>query len=176
MSTWSALASVILSQLVFVVLLKYFPDFLNGALLKRVEHGYNVKLEAVKSELQRNSAQEIERSKAELQAAYSTIKSSVDFLSTGQTALRERSITSVEMLWGAMLQIKDAFSDVVYLDTILLPNEIDELFQGTRQSSIFQSVSGYPGPTNIFAAAQPYRYAAIRSISPGCDERLGSSV
>lgn len=109
---WLAVVIFAALQLAWTLLIRTFPTVLGSAFLKHLEHQQNLKLE---------------QTEAELQSAYSTLKTSVDFLSTVQSELRSKVIASVEPLWAAVLAVKSEFSDVVFLDSILLPNELTRL-------------------------------------------------
>lgn len=131
---WRALLIFVVLQLAWTLLIRTFPRVLGSAFLKRLEHQQNLKLE---------------QTKAELQSAYSTLKTSVDFLSTVQSELRSKVITSVEPLWAAVLAVKSEFADVVLLDSVLLPNEIDDALQTGDHNTLIQSVEKYRDETCI---------------------------
>ena len=97
--------------LLWTILVRVFPSILSGGILKRIEHRYDRKLE---------------EAKAELQASYSTLKTSVDFLSATQPELRSKMIESVEMLWSAVLSLEKEYRDIIFLESICLPIEITD--------------------------------------------------
>lgn len=98
MPEWSQLAIVVAALLVWTLLLKTFPDFVAGAVIKVVERRQNERLEQLKSELALAGSTKIEELKAELGATYSTLKSSMDFLAAGHSELRSKTIASSELL------------------------------------------------------------------------------
>ena len=61
--------------IVWTLVIRVFPSVLGTAFEKRIAHGYDNKLEKIKAE-------------------YSTLKTSVDFLSTTQSELRAKVIES----------------------------------------------------------------------------------
>jgi hypothetical protein len=54
---------------------------------------------------------------------------------SNQSEIRARRLIAVEKLWNVLLQMNDKFYGVVYLDTILLPDELDEFFRGHKPLS-----------------------------------------
>ena len=79
---WTMAAFVAL-QIAAIVVVRAFPAVLTVTLTKGIEHRYAARLS---------------RLKADWDARYLTLKSSVDFLSASQSDLRMRAITSVESL------------------------------------------------------------------------------
>lgn len=100
----------ILILLAWTLVLRTFPRVLGEALVKRIQYGYDSKLE---------------QTKAEFQESLETAKSSVDFLSSMQSELRFKVINSAEILWQAILSIKSEFSDLVFLQSFFYPDEIN---------------------------------------------------
>ena len=98
----------------WTVVLRVFPSILGKALEKRIEHGYDSKLEGIK---------------AELQASYSTLKTSVDFLSATQPELRTKMITATETLWGAVCAARKEFADIAVVDFLMTQNKSDKSLQ-----------------------------------------------
>ncbi len=108
---------VVVVNVAWTVLVRTFPAVLTATLTKAIEHQYATRLS---------------RLKADLDARYSTLKSSVDFLSASQSDLRTRAIASVESLWTAVLEIEREHSDLVFVDNILVSEEIRDLFASGR--------------------------------------------
>ena len=108
---------VVVVNVAWTLLVRTFPAVLTATLTKGIEHGH---------------ATELSRLKADLDARYSTLKSSVDFLSASQSDLRTRAITSVESLWTAVLEIEREHSDLVFVDNILVSEELRDLFASGR--------------------------------------------
>ena len=69
---WIILLTVVLLQIVWTLVIRTFPAVLGATFVKRIEHRYATNLAQVK---------------AELDAKYSTLKTSVDFLSASQSDL-----------------------------------------------------------------------------------------
>lgn len=107
-------AVFVVLQIVTVVVVRVVPTILTTTLTKEIEHRYSARL----SEL-----------KADLDARYSTLKSSVDFLSASQSDLRTRAIASVESRWSTVLAVEREYSDLVFVDDIFQPNAIREAFE-----------------------------------------------
>ena len=82
--TWTSnLVVTMLIVLLWTILIRTIPSILSKGLEQRIEHRNNKKLEEIK---------------ATLQASYSTVGTSVDFLSAVQPELRSKMIASVEGL------------------------------------------------------------------------------
>ena len=108
---------VVIVNVAWTLLVRMFPAVLTATLTKGIEHRYATRLS---------------RLKGDLDARYSTLKSSVDFLSASQSDLRTRAITSVESLWTAVLEIEREYSDLVFVNDILVPEEIRDFFTSGR--------------------------------------------
>ena len=103
----------VLLLLIWTLLIRTFPEVLGEALVKRIQFGYDARLEETKAKNQERLA---------------AGTSSVEFLSSMQSELRMKTIGSAEILWRAILSLKDEFSDIVYHLTILYPEEINSFF------------------------------------------------
>ena len=108
---------VVVVNVAWTLLVRTVPAVLTATLTKSIEHQY---------------ATSLSRLKADWDARYSTLKSSVDFLSASQSDLRARSITSVESLWTTVLEIECDCRDLVTVDRILTPKEIQDFFVSGR--------------------------------------------
>ena len=109
----------ILLLISWTLVIRVFPSILGKAFEKSIEHRYD-----------RN----LERIKAELQAYYSTLKTSVDFLSTAQSELRTKVIASTETLWHFVCAVEKDCGRFMFVDALVLPNEIDEVLSGERDN------------------------------------------
>lgn len=54
-----------------------------------------------------------------------------------------KSLQATELLWKTLCALKSEFGDVIFLDTILTPKEIDAAFKGGETNAFFQAVSSY---------------------------------
>jgi hypothetical protein len=138
--------AVLASPFSLILALKIFPKLLGDVVIKELEHRHNVRLEEIKAELARSGAVKIETLKGEITAAYSTLKSSVDFLSASQSDLRLKRVNAVEKLWLAMIYLKKEFADLLFIDTILVPSEIDAFFKPNSDPKLkkyFASIMEY---------------------------------
>ena len=95
--------------LLWTILVRVFPSILSMTIEKRIEHQYNKKLESTK---------------AELQASYSSVGTSVGFLSAVQPELRSKIIESVERIWRAVHSLEEHYKEIIFLDTVYSPEEI----------------------------------------------------
>ena len=114
--------------LLWTILVWVFPSILSMAVEKRIEHQYNKKLESIK---------------AELQASYSSVGTSVGFLSTVQPELRLKIIESVERIWHAVHSLEEHYQEIIFLDSILLPEEIQNGLISTDSELFSPIVSKY---------------------------------
>lgn len=115
--------------LVWTLVIVVFPKFFSDTLLRAIDHKHNIRLEEIKSELARQNAIEIEMLKSD----DSTLKSSVELLSANQGEIRARRLVAIEKMWNVFLQMDRQFAGLIYLDTILLPTELDDFFRGNRK-------------------------------------------
>ena len=109
-----AVLSLIISValvLLWTISVRVFPSILSKTIEKRIEHQYNKKLENIK---------------AELQASYSSVGTSVGFLSAVQPELRLKMIESVERIWSAVRSLEEHYREIMFLDSILLPKEVQK--------------------------------------------------
>ena len=109
--------AAVVVNVAWTLLVRTFPAVLTATLTKRIEHQYATRLSQVK---------------ADWDARYSTLKSSVDFLSASQSDLRTRSIASVESLWTIVLEIERECRALVFLDGVLTPKQIQDSFVSGR--------------------------------------------
>ena len=116
---------LIVWTLMWTLVIRVFPSIFSKSLEKRIEHKYDSKLEGIK---------------AELEASYSTLKTSVDFLSTTQSELRTKVIESTENLWRIVCEVEKEFGDIMLIDRIVLPSEVDEILSGERHNQVIQQI------------------------------------
>jgi hypothetical protein len=116
--------------LVWALVIVVFPKFFSDTLLRAIDHKHNIRLEEIKAELGRENARKIETLKSD----DATLKSSIELLSGNQSEIRARRLVAIEKMWNVFLQLKQNFGGVIYLDTILLPTELDEFFRGKKPS------------------------------------------
>ena len=127
--TWAS--SLLVSALVvlaWTILIRTVPSIVSKAIEWRIEHRNNKHLEEIK---------------ATLQASYSTVGTSVDFLSAVQPELRSKMIASVEELWKSVLSFKDRYGEIVFLDSILLAEEIERDLKSQGQNVVWQIMQKY---------------------------------
>lgn len=125
---WISLLVTVVIVFLWTLLIRVVPAILGTGITKRIEHQYDRKLE---------------ETKAVLQSSYSTLKTSVDFLSAAQPELRLKMIESVEKLWGAVLSHEEECSEIIFLDSILLPNEIDQNLRPGGNDKVYHIVQQY---------------------------------
>lgn len=106
---FTVIADYLILIVIYTIVISILPTVIIMYLTKRAEHKFNSKLE---------------QTKAELQASYSTLQASVGFISAGQSELRSKVLKNVEILWGAVNEMKEGFSPLILMHTVLTPDEI----------------------------------------------------
>lgn len=96
------------------ILLRFFPNFVVKFFEKEIDRRSDIKLENVK---------------AELQAHYSTLSSSVGVLSNSNSAIHPHMIEAISALWIDMLELKKRCADVFFFDTIVTREEAHDAFK-----------------------------------------------
>ena len=150
------LASYVALQIAWTLLIRTFPDFIGGALLKGVERRNAITIEKFKDGLSQKTQGEIERVRAE----YATLRSSVEFMSASQQEVRVKMIDSVERLWGILRRLGEEFGPIIHMDTVFLASEIDEAIRLGNQPHITQAVEQF----------RPYAAGAMKMRNAGAIE------
>ncbi|MEN3238939.1 hypothetical protein PUR29_36500 [Methylobacterium ajmalii] len=129
--------------LLWIGLFKVLPDFLGNNFIKALEARRSAVLERLKGEIARQNAAEIEAIKAELQVVSSTVKTSADFLIASQGELRGKTIAAAEILWSEMLRLAEDYASIIFVDTILNKNEINDLVEGKLKHNGYFDLEEY---------------------------------
>ena len=91
----------------------------------------------IEKEISRRSDAKLEQIKAELQSAYSSVRSSVDVLSASNSGMRPNIIEAVSALWSVMTTMRERFGGVIGFDSIILAHEAQEMFgEGTNTKAL----------------------------------------
>ena len=128
--------------LIWTISVRVFPSILSMTVEKRIEHQYNKKLESIK---------------AELQASYSSVETSVGFLSVVQPELRLKIIESVERIWRAVRSLEEYHSGIMRLDSILLPEEVQRGLNSNGNEFFSTLVSKYKNISTVTEMANKSR-------------------
>ncbi len=147
-----------LAVIVATFALKVFPDLLGKLLFKSVEYQSEARLvrlrdelardtaghvEHLKAELAREASLKVEAAKAELQGAYSTLRTSVDIISAGQSGLRTEMVAVAREMWKAIVRLRLEFGDLFTFYTILLPREIERIFSEGQPPQAAKMIERY---------------------------------
>ncbi len=97
----------------------------------------------IEKEIDRRSDVKLEALKAELQSAYSSVKTSVDTLNASNSGMRPHIIEAVTALWDQMNRMREDFSGVTGFDSIVLPEEAQEIFSVRRNARILRFVQNF---------------------------------
>ena len=128
-TNWTS--SLLVSALVvsvWTILIRAIPSVVCKGIERHLEHRNEKRLEEIK---------------ATLQASYSTVGTSVNFLSAAQPELRSKMIVSVERLWGTVLSFNDRYSKIILLDSILLAEEIERGLKSRDPALVWQIMEKY---------------------------------
>ena len=156
--TWaSSLLVSVLVVLVWTILIRTIPSIVSKGIEQRIEH--------------RNS-KNLEEIRATLQATYSTVGTSVDFLSAVQPELRSKMIASVEVLWKSVLLFKDKYSEIMFLDSILLAEEIERGLKLQGQNVVWQIMQKYQADSAFGELMKHQRKQSLESERLFVGDRL----
>ena len=159
MTLWQMATPIILYvaiQVAWTLLVRTFPDIIGGTWLKNIERRNAIDVERVKDELTKKTQSDIER----LRAEHANLKTAVDFMSASQGEVRLKMIESSDRLWNILLQLRQEFGLVVYIDTIFMAKEIVAAFRGEKFPGIIENVEGF----------RQYNAAASRLSKTGANE------
>lgn len=127
----------------------------------------------VEKEIERRSDAKLERLKADLQASYSTLRTSVDVLLASNSGMHPHIIDAATQLWKNMTQMRDAYGALVSFDTILTTKEAEEAFSskdGGRWARILDMVRGHEG--DLPPGSDEYFSPTIEAHRLFCGDRL----
>ncbi|MBA9068318.1 hypothetical protein FHR71_002059 [Methylobacterium sp. RAS18] len=128
--------------LLWILAFRTFPEFLGANLIKVLEARRSADLERLKGAISLSNSVEIERLKADLQSMSAIVKTSADFLTDNQSELRGRTINAADTLWEDMLRLRDAYSQLVFIDMILSSALTQTDGSGDRLTAARMSVAG----------------------------------
>lgn len=126
----------------------------------------------VEKEIERRSDAKLERLKAELQGAYSGVKSSVDVLAASNSGMRPHIITAVTALWAAMNDMREKFGGVIGFDNIILAHEADEMFNQGTNAKALAYVSDFKDRAQLDGLTVKYTTVEIEQHRLFCGDRL----
>jgi hypothetical protein len=81
------------------------------------------------------SDSKLEHLKNELQADYSTLKTSVDVLSTNHSAMHPHIIEAIKFLWSEILTIREHYNSAILFDAMITSEERQNSFKQDTHSS-----------------------------------------
>lgn len=115
MSDWALVIAALVAPAIFgFVFLRLLPGAIMKFADKEIERRSDIKLEAVKGEIQ---------------GSYSALKSSMELLTASNSGLHPHIIDTVTALWGLVVKMKHEFSGMVAFDAIFLADEAAEAFK-----------------------------------------------
>ncbi len=137
---WFTLLTVALPLFLIWLVVKIAPDFVGKLLFKPIEYASDARLAKLRDNLNRESTLTIEDAKAELQAVYSTLKTSADVLLAGQSGMRTEIIAAVKVLWAEIILLRTTYGAVVTFYEVFTADEISAALAGTAHSQILHWV------------------------------------
>ncbi len=138
---WSNLLTVGLPLFIVWLTVKVAPDFVGKLLFKPIEHASEARLATLKDDLNKESTLTINKARTDLEATYSTLKTSVDVLSAGQSGMRTEVISAVKLLWAEIITLRDTYGTVVSFNELFTTSEIEAALSGTAPGQIRQWLS-----------------------------------
>ena len=151
-----ALVSLLVLVL-WTLVLRLFPRILTTTIEKKIEGHHAAKLATLT---------------AELEAKYSTLQTSVDYLSTQQTALRSHIISAVDVLWNEILSLEKQFAHLLFLDTILVAEEIEKFYASGAKGDIGKALQNYRDPDHVHGEMSRFNDPAVEKARLFAGERL----
>lgn len=124
----TALVVVLIAGFLWNLCVRRFPSLLGNALLARIEH---------------KNAKDLQKFKAEIEAQYSTVKASVDFLSATQSERRSRTIDSVGRLWESILEIEEIYRDASRIEFMFPKQAMKRVFETRQPAEIIDMLQEY---------------------------------
>lgn len=112
----------------WTIIVKVFPSILGKSVENYIQHRLDKRLEEFK---------------ADIQASYSTVMKSADLLPSLQAERLPRAIQSTETLWNNVIIFNNTYGELIFLDDILLPSEIDEDIISRNNRYIWEILSKY---------------------------------
>ncbi len=93
---------------------------------------------------------------------------------SSNSAADDRTAKAIEHLWQIILELKSAFSDLMFVDTILTANELNGYFAGTASHPVFESISGYQSHDTVIAKMNGANFSSAEKERPFISPRLWS--
>ena len=112
----------------WTVIVKMFPALIGKSIENYIQHKLDKRLEAFK---------------AEVQASYSTVMKSADLLPSLRSEIASKSIESVENIWANVISLGHEYGDLVLLDDLYHPKEIDVEIKSQKTPSIRDILDKY---------------------------------
>lgn len=103
----------------------------------------------VTTEVDRRSDAKLERLKADLQGAYSTLENSVDVIMATNSGMHPHIVAAVTALWARMISIRDRFGTAVGFDNIFTAEEAGDAFSGTSHPNLLGYVRAFEGEMHV---------------------------
>ena len=107
----------------FILGIRFFPKILTATVEKRLDRHHSEKLASFTTGLK---------------AKYSTLQTSVDYLSMQQNAMSSHIISSVRTLWDNVLTLQDSFAHLLVYDSFLTVETIQAAYAEGKAGEFFK--------------------------------------
>lgn len=126
----------------------------------------------VEKEIDRHSDVKLERIKAELQGSYSTLKTSVEVLTSANSGMQSHIVEAAIALWSDMIAMRDHFNAINLFDNIVLAAEAAEAFEHQSDSSILEMVMTFSNTDQTEKLISNYLRTDVNKQRLFCGDRL----
>lgn len=126
----------------------------------------------IEKEIDRRSDAKLEKVKAELQGAYSTVKASVDVLTASNSGMRPHIIDAVSALWTNMMIMREKFGGLIGLDSIILADEAQKMFSNETNAKALDFVRPFAGELHTNRMMIEFNTSSLDEHRLFCGDRL----
>lgn len=126
----------------------------------------------VGKEIDRRSDARLESMKAELQGAYSTLKTSVDVLTATNSGMHPHIVKAVSNLWSSMIDVRGKFETLIAFDTLMLADEADAAFSRGAHPNMLEYVCQFEGELHTNELFRTLNGTTLDADRLFCGDRL----
>jgi hypothetical protein len=131
------IASVGATTAVLLVIAVLAKDYLKSWIENASRHAYDVELEGVKADFQRQTGQALEQLRVHNEQQLRTEAAIVTSAAAGQSAAFAQRLNAIQQLWVAMLKLRDDRSNAVTLTEWMTDREMVDRFDDPKFRSSF---------------------------------------
>ena len=157
---------------VVAIAVKGFPETIGKIVTKGIDERSEARIVRLKDELARETSLKVDGAKSALEASYLTLQTSVDFLSTGQSGMREHIVSAVITLWSAIGELTQEFGGIVSFEMIFAQEEIRRAIEGNERPKILVFVEKFRDRSATTNASVNMMRRELHSARLFCGDRL----